>query len=210
MDEIQGYYFLTKKSFDFLAPVYNIMTLPLVRVRDLVVDFVNASTGCSVLDVATGTGQQAFAFAKHGCDVIGIDLIETMLEIAQKNNKGSIVKFEIADATHLKFNTNSFDISCISFALHDMPLSIQEQVLTEMVRVTKPNGIIVIVDYNLPQNRLSRAFIYRLITLYEGEYYKKFIVSDLDTLLRQNGIEVTQRASVLLGAGRILRGKIRK
>ena len=206
MCEEKEYYALTQKAFTFLAPFYNILTFPLVRVRNQVVDFANAGKGSTVLDVATGTGQQAFAFAKRGHDVIGVDLTESMLEIARKNNKGGLVKFETADATLLRFETNCFDVSCISFALHDMPPNIREKVLQEMVRITKPNGIIVIVDYDLPSNKIRRALIYHFITLYEGEYYKKFIVSDLDSLLRKIGINVTERVSILLGAGRILKG----
>jgi ubiquinone/menaquinone biosynthesis C-methylase UbiE len=206
MREEKEYYALTQKAFNFLAPFYNIITFPLVSVRNQVVDFANAGKGSTVLDVATGTGEQAFVFAKRGHEVIGIDLTESMLEIAKKHNKGGVVKFETADATHLRFEANSFDVSCVSFALHDMPPNIMEKVLQEMVRVTKPNGIIVIVDYALPSNKISRALIYHFITLYEGEYYKKFIVSDLDSLLRKTGIKVTDKVSVLLGAGRILKG----
>jgi len=209
MAEENEYYALTKKAFDFLAPFYNIMTLPLVCLRNQVVDIANAGKGSTVLDVATGTGQQAFAFAKRGYDVTAVDLTESMLVIARKHNNGGLVEFEVADATHLRFEANSFDVSCVSFALHDMPPNIREKVLQGMVRVTKPNGIIVIVDYDLPGNKISRALIYHFITLYEGEYYKKFVVSDLDSLLGKTGIYVTERVSVLLGAGRILKGRMK-
>lgn len=206
MSEEKEYYAITKKAFNFLAPIYNIMTLPLVRVRNQVVDFADAATSSAVLDVATGTGQQAFAFAKRGHDVIGVDLTESMLEIARRHNKGGLVKFEVADATQLRFEANSFDVCCISFALHDMPPTIRGKVLREMVRVTRPGGIIVIVDYDLPHNKIGRSLIYRFITLYESEYYKEFIVSSLDSLLIKTGIEVTERVSILFGAGRILKG----
>jgi ubiquinone/menaquinone biosynthesis C-methylase UbiE len=204
--EEKEYYSLTKKAFGILAHFYNIMTLPLVRVRGQVVDFTNAKKGSTILDIATGTGQQAFAFAKRGYDVIGVDLTEAMLAIARKNNPNGLVKLEIGDATQLRFVESCFDITCISFALHDMPLMIREKVLGEMVRVTKPNGSIVIVDYALPHNKLSRFLIYHLITLYEGKYYKKFIISDLKGLTRKTGIEIVEECSVLLGAGRIMRG----
>ncbi len=207
MEEINAYYALTKKAFDLLAPIYNVMTLPLASVRNQVVDFTNAEKGSTILDVATGTGQQAFAFAKRGYDVIGIDLTESMLEIARKHNKDGLVKFEAADATHLRFENNRFDVSCISFALHDMPLVIREKVLQEMVRVTQPNGVIVIVDYDLPLNPIGRFLIYHLITLYEGDYYQQFMASDLEALMGKSGIEITGELSVLLGAGRILIGK---
>ncbi len=206
MNEQQEYYTLTKKAFNFLAPVYNLMTLPLVKVRDRVVDFAGASDGSVVLDVATGTGQQAFAFAKRGCDVTAVDLTESMLAIARKQNRQRLVKFEAADATRLRFEAESFDITCVSFALHDMPLSIREQVLKEMVRVTKSTGQIMIVDYDLPRARLGRAMIYRFVSLYEGKYYEKFIASDLRGLMRQSGIEITEQLSVLFGAARIWKG----
>lgn len=66
MSEISACYDLTEKAFNFLAPVYNVMTLPLRRVRRQLVDFVDADPGSRVLVVATGTGQQAFAFAQRG------------------------------------------------------------------------------------------------------------------------------------------------
>lgn len=206
MEDVKAYYALTKKAFDFLAPVYNVMTLPLVRERGQVVDFAKATAGSVVLDIATGTGQQAFAFAERGYEVIGVDLTASMLAIAQKHNKAGSVKFEVGDATHLRFTANTFDVTCISFALHDMPLTVREKVLQEMTRLTKPHGTIVIVDYGLPSNTIGRALIYRLITLYEGLYYKQFIASDLDTLIEKAGIQVTEKRSILFGAGRMIKG----
>ena len=206
MSEESEYYKLTKKAFDSLAPFYNGVTLPLVRVRDRVVTFTGAGKNSTILDVATGTGQQAFAYAKRGYDVSALDITESMLAVARKNNLNELVKFEAGDATHLRFEDNTFDVTCISFALHDMPLTIREKVLREMVRVTKPGGSIMIVDYALPHNQFGRSLIYHLIALYEGEYYKKFIVSDLEELARTVGIEIVDACSLLRGAGRILKG----
>jgi len=206
MEEIKAYYALTKEAFSMLAPFYNVMTLPLVGVRERVVEFTRPNKGSTILDVATGTGQQAFAFANHGYDVTGVDITESMLEIARKNNRSNSVKFELADATFLRFDKSSFDVCCISLALHDMPLTIREKVLQEMVRVTRSNGMIVIVDYDLPPNKIHRALIYRLITLYESEYYKEFIVSDLRGLFKKTGLKITGELSVLFGAGRIFKG----
>ena len=103
------------------------MTLPLVHVRNQVVDIANTGKGFKVLDVATGTGQQAFAFAKRGLNLTGVDLTESMLKIARKLNKGGLVNFEIAEAIHVSLDANSFDVACISFALHDMPSNIREK-----------------------------------------------------------------------------------
>ncbi len=206
IDEEKEYYSLIKKVFDILAPFYDIVTMPFSRVRDQVVNFTNARNGSKILDVATGTGKQAFAFARKGYEVIGIDLSEAMLKVANKKNKYGNVKFEVGDATNLPFEDNSYDICCVSFGLHDMPLSIREKALKEMVRVTKTKGMMVIVDYALPKRKIARFLIYHSVKFYEGKYYSEFIKSDLKTLLRKKGIEIKEELQVLLGAGKILKG----
>lgn len=205
-DDERMYYSLVQKAFKTLAPVYDIVALPLLRLRDTVVDFTGARNGSAILDVATGTGTQALAFASHGYAVTGIDLSEAMLQIAQKKNRYGNAKFEVGDATRLRFETNRFDVVCVSFALHDMPLTIREQALKEMVRAARLGGTIVIVDYALPENGLGRWLIYHLVRLYEGEYYRGFIHSDLKALLAKTGITITDELPVLLGAGRIWKG----
>lgn len=205
-DEETDYYSLTGKAWAILAPFYDPTVAPLSGVRNTVVNFTNAKKGSKILDVATGTGKQAFAFAKKGYEVIGIDFSEAMLNVAKKKNKYANAKFEVADATNLPFGDSSFDVSSVSFALHEMPLSIIEKVFKEMVRVTKQKGIVVVVDYDLPKNKIGRSLVYHFIALYEPKYYKKFIKSDLETLLNKNGIEEIAKRAVLYGAGRILKG----
>ena len=206
VDEEKEYYSLIRKVFDILAPFYDIVTMPFSRIRDQLVNFTDARKGSKILDIATGTGKQAFAFAKQGHEVIGIDLSEAMLKVANKKNRYGNVRFEVADATNLPFEDNSFDVSCVSFGLHDMPLTIREKALKEMVRVTKRKGMIVIVDYALPKNKVGRFLIYHFVKLYEGKYYSKFIKSDLEALLGRTGIKVEEELPVLLGAGKILKG----
>lgn len=202
----EEYYSYMKKWFSRWAPIYDVIAIPFSKVRDKVVDFTNARYGSRILDIATGTGKQAFAFAKKGYDIIGIDLSEDMLKVANKKNKYENAKFEVADATNIPFEDKYFDISCVSIALHEMPLSIREKVLKEMVRVTKPKGIIVIVDYALPKNKIGRYLIYHIVKSYESKYYPEFIKSDLEVLLRKSKIEIKDELPVFLGAMRILKG----
>lgn len=205
-DKEREYYLLVRKAFTLLAPFYDIVAAPFSGVRDRMVNFTNAQKGSKILDVATGTGEQAFAFAKRGYEVIGIDLSEAMLNVAKKKNKYRNAKFEVADATNLPFEDNSFDISSISFALHEMPLSIREKVLKEMVRVTKPKGIIVIADYDLPKKKISKYLVYYVTALFETKYYKSFVKSDLEVLLNKNRIKIIEKDMVMHGVGRILKG----
>ena len=207
--EEKAYYALTSKAFGLLAPVYNLMTLPLTGVRRQVVDFADPRRGSLVLDVATGTGQQAFAFAECGVQVVGVDLTEAMLRVARKQNREGLVKFEAGDATQLGYADDHFDLTCVSFALHDMPPSIRAKVLREMVRVTKNDGTLMIVDYGLPSGRVSRTLAFGLISLYERGYYREFIGSNLLTTLEEAGIQVTGELDALTGIARILKGRKR-
>jgi len=210
MVEKREYYSSLRVFFRILAPFYDAAFRSLTfgsdsKLRDEIVRIVNAPTGSRILDVATGTGKQAFAFAKKGYDVVGIDLSEYMLKKAKNNNKQKNLRFDIADAANLPFEDNSFDVSSVSFALHDMIPTVREKALKEMVRVTKSKGTVVIVDYALPRDKMRRFFFHNFIRLYEP-YYREFIKSDLESLLEKSGIEIGEEHHVLLGAGRILKG----
>ena len=204
----EDYYSYIKKWFRKWAPVYDLVDIFISGVRDKVVDFTNARKGSKILDVAAGTGRQTFAFAKRGYLVEGIDLSEEMLEVAHRKNNFENAKFQVADATNLPFKDEEWDVSCVSFALHDMPSSIRERVLEEMVRVTKRKGIIMIVDYALPENKMGRTLIYYLIKSYESKYYPEFVKSDIAALLRKSGIQIEKERPAMSGAGRILKGVV--
>ena len=75
-----------------------------------------------------------------------------------------------------------------------------------MVRVTKQKGIIVILDYALPENKIIRYLVYHLVRSYETKYYPEFIRSDFDALLRKSGIKIEDERSIMLGSGRLLKG----
>jgi demethylmenaquinone methyltransferase/2-methoxy-6-polyprenyl-1,4-benzoquinol methylase len=208
--EEEAYYSLLKKYARFLAPFYDFVFEFLSlggqsALRDKVADLAKVPIGSRILDVATGTGKQAFAFARKGFNVVGVDLSEDMLAVARRKNRYGSVEFEIADATNLPFDDNSFDMACVSFALHDMIPTIREKALKEMVRATRAKGTIMIVDYALPKNKLIRLLVYNIIKLYEP-YYLEFIKSDLEELLKKSGTQIRERLPILFGAGRILKG----
>lgn len=209
MDDEKEYYSLTRKVFGILAPFYDIITLPVSGLREGVVDVADPKKGSKILDVATGTGKQAFAFARRGYEVVGVDLTDSMLDVAKKNNRyGNNLKFEVADATRLRFRNGSFDVSCVSFALHDMPSKVREKVVKEMVRVTKPNGTVMVVDYALPKrNAIWRFLVYHFVRLYERLYYAEFVKSDFTALLGKCGIGVEREIPAIFGAVRILKGR---
>jgi demethylmenaquinone methyltransferase/2-methoxy-6-polyprenyl-1,4-benzoquinol methylase len=181
------------------------VTFPIGKLRREVVVVAGVDARSRVLDVATGTGAQARAFAEQGAEVVGIDLSDAMLRIARRKNRFPHLTFRPADATALPFEDASFDVTCVSFALHEMPRSIREQTIKEMARVTTPGGTVVIIDYAPPRDGFENA-VARLVKLYERDHYEDFIRSDLRALLRRVGIEVRGERRSLRGAARIMTG----
>ena len=195
MDE--KYYQYTRGFFWKWASFYNFIALPLIGIRNKVADLVDEEykDKTKILDVCTGTGTQAFAFAKKGYEVVGIDLSEEMLQVAKKKSKYGNVRFVMADATKMPFENDYFDCACISFGLHEMPHEVRHQVLDEMRRVSEK---IIVVDYNIPKNRLHRWLHVSFASLYESKYYRDFAKRDLEELLREHDLKVVTEAYGLI------------
>lgn len=205
--EERDYYALSRRVYAIFAHVYDAVVFPFRRLRHEVANMVDLSAGSRLLDVATGTGQQAFAFAEKAREVVGIDLSEAMLRIARRKNRCPNVTFQQADAADLPFEDESFDAACVSFALHEMPMSIRERVVREMARVTKPGGSVTVVDYALPRNHVASSLAYHIIKLYERDHYATFVKSDVAALLKREGVELTDQRSALLGMAQIKTGR---
>jgi ubiquinone/menaquinone biosynthesis C-methylase UbiE len=203
--EERDYYALEKKVYSAFAPFYDLVAAPLRNVRTEVARLADVGASSRVLDVATGTGSQARAFAARAGTVIGIDISDAMLRVASRKPSMSNLTFRKADATALPFADARFDLSCISFALHEMPLSVRRRVLAEMVRVTRPAGTIIIVDYGRPPGA-GGAIFHAIVKLFERDHYVDFVRSDLPGLLDQAGIDVREDRPALWGAVRIVAG----
>ncbi|MCX6251035.1 MAG: bifunctional demethylmenaquinone methyltransferase/2-methoxy-6-polyprenyl-1,4-benzoquinol methylase UbiE [Bacteroidetes bacterium] len=106
-----------------------------------------------ILDVATGTGDLAIALAQlTPSGIIGIDIADKMLELAiekvKKSRLDSVISFEIGDALRIPFPDNTFDAVTVAFGVRnfeDLTLG-----LTEMKRVLKPSGSMVILEFSQP------------------------------------------------------------
>ena len=205
-EEERAYYDLNDRVYSRFAPFYDLVALPLRRFRHEVVRAAAIGPGSRVLDVATGTGSQASAFADVAREVVAIDLSPAMLAVARRKRGRPNVTFVQADATALPFADREFDAACVSFALHEMPAAIREAVLREMVRVTAPGGTIVVVDYGLPRKALARFVVRHVVELYERDHYAEFIRTDVRAFLEQAGVSVREERRGLGGIARVLVG----
>ena len=148
--------------FDRIAGVYDLMNSVMTaglhhRWRSRAADLANVSPGDRVLDVATGTGDLAVELARRGCEVVGSDFSERMLELARE--KAPDISFEHGNALDLPYADDEFDAATVGFGARnfsDLP-----QGLREMTRVVRPGGRVVILEITTPQ-RPPLSWFFRL------------------------------------------------
>jgi demethylmenaquinone methyltransferase/2-methoxy-6-polyprenyl-1,4-benzoquinol methylase len=99
-----------------------------------------------ILDVATGTGDLAFAMEKLGGDVTGIDFSTEMIAAAKRKAEkaNSKVTFVEGDAMDLPFADGTFDACTVSFGLRNMPD--YDAALASMMRILRPGGQLVCLE----------------------------------------------------------------
>ncbi|APV43497.1 demethylmenaquinone methyltransferase / 2-methoxy-6-polyprenyl-1,4-benzoquinol methylase [Dehalogenimonas formicexedens] len=186
-----------KKFFAGVAPFYDLLRFVFPPLRRKAASFLCAPRGSKIIDVATGTGDQAAEFARRRYSVTGVDLSGAMLERARHRIKpGLKLEFTQANAACLPFGDNSFDGSSISLALHDMPREIEVQVLKEMRRVTRGRGEILIVEY-ADLSKGIKSVLNSLIRLYESKYYRDFARRDLGKLLADAGLTIRRQKNIM-------------
>ncbi|MFP6873510.1 MAG: ubiquinone/menaquinone biosynthesis methyltransferase [Verrucomicrobiales bacterium] len=110
-----------------------------------------------VLDVATGSGDLALEIKRQypGAEVVGTDFCEPMLAQARKRGLENTV---LADALDLPFKDGEFCALTVGFGLRNM--ADWPGALTEMARVLRPGGLLVVLDFSLPRGKLRRK-VYR-------------------------------------------------
>ena len=110
-----------------------------------------------VADLATGTGDLALALQKRlpHADIVGVDVLPEMLDLAQRKGVRQIV---LADAMNLPFDDASFDCVTIAFGLRN--LENWGAALTEMSRALRTSGRLLVLEFSLPTTPILRA-IYR-------------------------------------------------
>lgn len=120
----------------------------------MVIELANIKPGDQVLDVGCGTGSltlTAQPYAGPGGKVYGIDASPEMIEVAQKKafRSGLEVTFEVGLIEKLAFPDATFDVVISRLAIHHLPDDLKRMGFTEILRVLKPGGHLMIADFNL-------------------------------------------------------------
>ena len=149
--------------------------------------------GGSVLDVATGGGgfiNILMENLKDYTEITGIDCIERPLETARKLHSQENIHFQRMDATRLDFPDGDFDTVCIANSLHHM--ADLSSVLSEMMRVCKPGGHIIISEmYQDGQSETQQTHVllhhwWAAVDTAEG-------ITHFETFTRNQVVEITRK-----------------
>lgn len=161
-----------RAMFDRIAGFYDRMNSVMTagmhhRWRERAADLAALAPGNRALDVATGTGDLALALARRvgpQGEVVGTDFSARMLDLARaKAARGGPasggLRFEAANALDLPYADDSFDVATVGFGARNF--SVLERGLSEMARVVKPDGRVVVLEITTP-TRPPLSYFFRL------------------------------------------------
>jgi demethylmenaquinone methyltransferase/2-methoxy-6-polyprenyl-1,4-benzoquinol methylase len=158
--------------FATIADRYDLITVLLSygldrRWKRRLVELAAPFAGARVLDVATGTGDIAFALGGRAAHVVGLDVTRRMIELAKMKAVGRAgPMFLVGDMSALPFPSGSFDLVTTGYGLRNVP--VLSDAVDEICRVLKPGGQMVALDFTKPANRLVRAVYLRYLTIVGG------------------------------------------
>lgn len=184
----------------------------------------------TVLDLCCGTGDLAISLAKSAkanISITGYDMNTSMLKQANhKTERAKLSKIEFVqgDAAQMPFETNSFDRITIGFGFRNLTFENpnKDKHISEMYRVLKPGGSLLILESGVPENRIIRLFykIYLYLILvplggiisgdFKAYWYlahsslKFFSLSEIDTMLIEQGFSKSTNKSFLFGSANLI------
>lgn len=175
--------------FDRVAPRYDFLNhflsagIDRLWRRRLVRTLLRAAAPGEILDVATGTADLAIGLARGRCgvpapEVVGVDFSGEMLKIGeQKVRRAHLadrVRLIKADALNLPFEDNRFAASAVAFGIRNMADT--DRALAEMIRVTRPGGAVMILEFSMPTLPLVAPlyrFYFRSVLPKIGRFFSK-------------------------------------
>jgi ubiquinone/menaquinone biosynthesis C-methylase UbiE len=162
--------------------------------RERVLDLARVRSGGSLLDVGCGTGTLAIAAIRRvgrAGAVSGIDASAQMLARARSKaaNAGVAIDFRLADAEALPFANGAFDVVLGTTVLHCLPRTARARCIEEMIRVARPGGRVLLIDFGGPRKG-RRSWMARL-----GPH-GRFDLREIAPLLSERGLTDVEQGAV--------------
>ena len=165
-----------RRLFATIADRYDLITILLSFGLDSswkrrLVSMAAPLAGIRVLDLACGTGDIAFELSSHGARVTGLDITHRMVEIAHSKihrvpspeSRAPSPGFLVGDMMALPFPDAQFDVVTTGYGLRNAPEL--DGALREIVRVLRPGGVLLSLDFNRPPNVFVRGVYLGYLTI---------------------------------------------
>jgi ubiquinone/menaquinone biosynthesis C-methylase UbiE len=137
------------------------------------------------LDVGTGAGALAFALAPLVREVVGLDPVPELLELARARAQAN-TEFVAGDGTALPFPDGAFDLVGTHRTLHHVARP--ELVVAELARVTRRDGRVLVVDQLAPDDRDEAAALQAFETERDPSHSRLLADTELRGLFAANGL----------------------
>lgn len=147
----------SKQHLAWSAGDYAVVGTTLQIVGESLCEALDLRAGERVLDVAAGNGNATLAAARRWCNVVSTDYVPALLERGRvrAGAEGLPVQFEHADAEHLPYPDQSFDVVMSTFGVMFTPD--QDQAAAELARVCKSGGRIGLANWT-PASMIGELF----------------------------------------------------
>ncbi len=176
---------MSKNIWDIFAPVYEFTMRSQKNIYDYMYERIGEVVrGKDVLELATGSGMIARHIAPHANHVVATDFAPKMIETARKAKNPENVRFEVADATSLRFVDKSFDVVVIANALHIIPNP--EKALAEIRRVLKDDGVLIAPNFIFKAGG-KRNLWQRILSLVGVRFAHEWTEDEYKSFLKANG-----------------------
>lgn len=190
--KINIFYKLIARVYDLLDVIYfrNYDKSP----RKAVIEAISEND--KILDLCTGTATNAIGVSKAipTTKIVGVDLSENMLKVANekvKNANAKNITLYRMDATSLSFKSESFDKILVSLILHEMDEELCVKILSEVRRVLKKDGRIIVTEWERSK-KLSQRLLFMPIHLLEPKQYHTFVKKDLYSYFEKHSLQIEE------------------
>ena len=182
---------MSADAYRGLALVYDPATsLALDPLRRLVGDVLGRLGAGRILDVCCGTGRLVAGLRRQGLAAVGIDGSPAMLRVARRTVRDAQTPFARMDARRLGFADATFDAAVVMLALHENEEADRLALGREMVRVVRPGGHLLVLDYAAPA---ASGAMGRLVPLVERLAGPRHYRNYRDFLLRKGAADFVRR-----------------
>jgi demethylmenaquinone methyltransferase/2-methoxy-6-polyprenyl-1,4-benzoquinol methylase len=156
---------MRKDPYRLIARFYDAFVEPITTtIRQIGLKMYTPVKGALILDIGCGTGTNLNLYQMAGCKVWGIDSSPAMIDIAREK-LGKRAELRIGDASQMPYPDDQFDLVAVMLSLHEMPSQIRSDVMSEIFRVMKDDGRVLLIDYHTGPILFPKGWYYKIIIL---------------------------------------------